>query len=133
MAILFVLASLGLPGLGNFIAEFLVLLGSFRVNVPLTVLATTGLVAATIYSLWIIQRVFHGEKQDDRSLPDFSNREMAIMIVMTIAIITLGLYPQPVFDTAGPALRYTVATHVEEPGKKPEKPLSGVEQPNGND
>ncbi|MEJ2538151.1 MAG: NADH-quinone oxidoreductase subunit M, partial [Calditrichia bacterium] len=59
VGMLFAMASLGLPGLGNFIAEFLTLVGSFQTSVWITILATLGLVAATVYSLRIVQRVFH--------------------------------------------------------------------------
>lgn len=103
--LVFALASLGLPGLGNFIGEFLVLLGAYRVNTVMTVMATAGLVVAAVYSLWIIQRVFHGKREEEAKAADLSAREMSIMAVMIAAIVWLGLYPQPVFDTAGPALR----------------------------
>ncbi|HAM52626.1 MAG TPA: NADH-quinone oxidoreductase subunit M, partial [Nitrospiraceae bacterium] len=104
VGLVFALASLGLPGMGNFVGEFLVLIGTYQINVVMAVLATTGLVAATVYSLWIIQRVFHGQKKEDLKLADFSAREMSVMTVMIAAIVLLGLYPQPVFNTAGPAL-----------------------------
>jgi NADH-quinone oxidoreductase subunit M len=56
----FSLASLGLPGLGNFVGEFLVLLGSFRVSMAATAAAALGLVVAAVYALWIVQRVLQG-------------------------------------------------------------------------
>ncbi|MCL5735013.1 MAG: NADH-quinone oxidoreductase subunit M [Actinobacteria bacterium] len=54
------MAALGLPGLGNFVAEFLILLGTYRVNRPAAIVAAVGLVLATVYALWFVQRVFHG-------------------------------------------------------------------------
>ena len=60
-AMFFAMASLGLPGLGNFVGEVLVLLGAFKANPAIACVATVGLVFATVYSLWIIYRVFHGE------------------------------------------------------------------------
>jgi len=137
MALVFALASLGLPGLGNFVGEFLVLLGSFRSSVTLTALATIGLVFAAIYSLWIIQRVFHGERREERSVTDLSNREMSILMVMAVAIFMLGLYPQPIFRTAGPAVnkvRYAVTIEREkiEEGKS-DGPSIGQGVNNGND
>jgi NADH-quinone oxidoreductase subunit M len=105
IGLVFALASLGLPGTGNFVGEFLVLLGSYRINRPATVLATAGFIAAMVYSLWMIQRVFYGQRREDRKLNDLSIREMSIMAVMTAAIVFLGLYPQPVFNTAGPSLK----------------------------
>jgi NADH-quinone oxidoreductase subunit M len=100
----FAMASLGLPGLGNFVGEFLVLLGVYQANVTLAVLATLGFIVSTIYSLWMIQRAFFGPNQAGWKLPDATTRELAIMAVMIAAIVGLGLYPQPVLDTAQRAL-----------------------------
>jgi len=61
VALFFCIAALGMPGLGNFVGEFLALLGAFQANLPMTVLATFGLIFASVYSLWVIQKVFHGE------------------------------------------------------------------------
>jgi len=103
-ALFFALASLGLPGLGNFVAEFLVLAGLFAVQPAITVLAALGLVTAAVYSLWMIQRTFQGEPDTARSMADFGRREMAAMIAMIVALVWLGLYPQPVIDLAQPVL-----------------------------
>lgn len=54
------MAALGLPALGNFVAEFLILLGTYRVSPSEAIIASVGLVLATVYALWMIQRVFHG-------------------------------------------------------------------------
>ena len=105
VALVFVLASLGLPGLGNFVGEFLVLLGTFRVNAAMAVLASGGFIVAAVYSLWIIQRVFHGQREEATKVADLSGREMSVMTAMIAVILWLGLYPQPVFDVADPALR----------------------------
>jgi NADH-quinone oxidoreductase subunit M len=100
VALLFAMASLGLPGLGNFVAEILILLGAYRANVPMTVLATVGLVAATIYSLWMFQRAFHGPERKTWTLPDLGKREMLVFGALILTIVWLGLYPQPILNTA---------------------------------
>jgi NADH-quinone oxidoreductase subunit M len=100
----FALASLGLPGLGNFIAEFLVLIGIYKINITVTAFATAGLVAATVYSLWMVHVTFFGVNKENRKVPDFSLKEMAVMSVMMIILVLLGLYPQPLIDTAGQSL-----------------------------
>jgi NADH-quinone oxidoreductase subunit M len=100
----FALASLGLPGLGNFVGEFLVLIGTFQTDIILTIVAATGLVFAAIYSLWIIQQTFHGEKRADWKISDLSPRFILIFAVMIIPLVILGLFPQPVIDTAQPAI-----------------------------
>lgn len=102
-ALVFALASLGLPGLGNFVAEFLVLLGAFNVSPEAAILSASGLVLSAIYSLWIIQRVFHGPEKT--AVPDFQRRETATMASMVVIIVWLGLFPQTVLDLFGQTLR----------------------------
>lgn len=102
VTLFFAVASLGLPGLGNFVGEFLVLLGAYRVDVTFTVLAALGLVGATVYALILVQKTFHGEPR--AVLADLGARDMVLMAAMIMIIIGLGLYPQPVLDAAEPAL-----------------------------
>jgi NADH-quinone oxidoreductase subunit M len=103
-ALFFAVASLGLPGLGNFVAEFLVLFGLFAVQPWIAVAAAMGLIGAAIYSLWMIQLTFHGESKQNRKFADFGGREITTMAAMMVALILLGLYPQPIFDMAEPVL-----------------------------
>jgi NADH-quinone oxidoreductase subunit M len=102
--LVFALAGMGLPGLGNFVGEFLILFGVFQVNITIAVLATLGFVFSTVYSLWMIQRVFHGTTQGALKLPALSPRELAVLAVMIAIIAGLGLYPQPVLNTTAPSL-----------------------------
>jgi NADH-quinone oxidoreductase subunit M len=110
IALLFTMASLGLPLLGNFIAEFLILMGAFLVNVPLTAVATLGLVFSALYSLRLMQKVFLGAEKLDTAIKDLSAREMIIMGVLTVAIVMLGIYPQPVLDLVKTVVHGPVAT-----------------------
>ena len=103
-AMFFAMASLGLPGLGNFVAEFLVLLGAFKVAPVLAALSTLGLVGATLYSLWMIQMVFHGPKREEWQIADLKPAELAIVLVLAAALIGLGVYPQPAIDQAAAAI-----------------------------
>jgi NADH-quinone oxidoreductase subunit M len=104
VGLLFALASLGLPGLGNFVGEFLVLAGTYSVSVLMTILAALGLIVSTVYALWLIQVTFHGPNKEGWRLSDFSSREMVMMGSLIIVIVWLGLYPQPMLNTAKPAL-----------------------------
>jgi NADH-quinone oxidoreductase subunit M len=120
MALLFVLASLGLPGLGNFIAEILILTGSFAANQTLTVVAAFGFIAATLYSLRIMQKVFYGKVEKKWEMPDFGIREMIVMVSLAIVIIGLGLFPGSILN----ATRQTVQEVIEKsqsPGALPQK------------
>jgi NADH-quinone oxidoreductase subunit M len=120
-AMVFALASLGLPGLGNFVGEFLVLLGLYRVSVPYAAIATVGFVVATVYSLWMLRRVFFGPNSAGWKLPDLNLREIGIMAVLIAIIVWLGIYPQTVLETSAPAmqaLQQTTSTyqHAQIPG-----------------
>ena len=103
-AMFFAVASLGLPGLGNFVAEFLVLAGLFAVQPWLAALAALGLITAAIYSLWLMQQTFQGAPDEQRQMKDFQGREMLAMGAMIVALLWLGLYPQPILDLAQPVL-----------------------------
>jgi NADH-quinone oxidoreductase subunit M len=103
-ALFFAIASLGLPGLGNFVAEILILLGLFAINPWMAAIAALGLITAAVYSLWMIQLTFQGEPEPGRQLEDFGAREMLAMAAMMMALLWLGLYPQPVLDLAQPVL-----------------------------
>jgi NADH-quinone oxidoreductase subunit M len=108
IGLIFSMASLGLPGLGNFIAELLILIGAFKANILMSCLASIGLIASTIYSLRIVQRVFLGHKNTDWQIDDLTIREKAVQAALIIAIIWLGLFPRPVLNTAKPALLKTL-------------------------
>ncbi len=100
----FVLAAMGLPGLGNFVGEFLILRGAFGVAPLVTIVAAVGLIPAALYSLIAIQRAFHGPVAETRSAVDFGPRENAMMLALAGAIIWLGVYPQPILNVAAPAI-----------------------------
>ena len=103
VTLFFVVASLGMPGLGNFVGEFLVLLGAFQVDVWVTVVAALGIVVAAVYSLALMQRSFQGAAPADaQPIDDFGVRELVVMGLMMIALIWLGIFPQPIFDMAAP-------------------------------
>jgi NADH-quinone oxidoreductase subunit M len=101
-ALIFALASLGLPGLGNFVAEFLILTGSFDVNTAAVCVAAVGLIIAVVYATWIIQRVFHGGPV--ALMKDLSLRELAVMVVLIAPLVILGFYPAPILNTSRPAV-----------------------------
>ncbi len=108
IGMIFSMASLGLPGLGNFIAELLILIGAFKTSILMACLASLGLIAATIYSLRIVQKVFLGKKNSDWELSDLNIREKIVAASMVIVIVWLGLFPKTVFNIAKPALLKTL-------------------------
>ena len=106
MMMFFAMASLGLPGLGNFVGEFLVLQGAYAVSVTFTALAAVGLLAATIYAVWMVQRTFLGPALETPPPADLGRRETWTLAAMVAVILWLGLFPQIVLNTASPALQH---------------------------
>jgi NADH-quinone oxidoreductase subunit M len=100
----FAVASIGLPGLGNFVGEVLILLGTYRVSIGMAVAAAIGIVIATTYGLKLVQRAFHGPNTHSWELPDLHPRERFVMAMMIALLLSLGLYPQPALDTFKPAM-----------------------------
>lgn len=101
ISLFFAAASLGLPGLGNFVGEFLILLGSYPTAPALVSLATIGLVLAVVYSLWMIQKAFFGAPSqhahtDAPAVEALTLRERGLLVLLMIAMLALGVYPQPV-------------------------------------
>lgn len=93
----FAMALMGLPGLGDFVGEFLILLGTYRVSIAMTAVAAGGVLASTLYALKMIQEAFHGPNVHERRLPDLFLREGLALGIMIGSLLWLGLYPQPVF------------------------------------
>jgi len=98
-AMVLAMALVGLPGLVNFVSEFLVLLGTWQVNMLLSILAGLGLVVATVYALRMIQLSFHGSPRETWKVPDLSALETAVLFVMIAALVVLGMFPQPLLRT----------------------------------
>ena len=99
IAMFFAIAALGLPGLGNFVGEFLVLLGTFQVHPIAAIGAGLGMVAAPIYALILLQKSFFGEPNSKLSsgsaqIVDFKTRELLMMGLLIAALIIMGFFPR---------------------------------------
>src|SRR6185437_14596523 len=105
----FALASLGLPGLGDFVGEFLILLGTFRVHMVAAIIAACGVLAATFYALRLVQRAFQGPNLRAWRLPDMAVREALTLGAMIVLLLWLGFYPQPVFHAFSQAANHLPA------------------------
>ncbi len=100
----FALAALGLPGMGNFVAEFLVLLGAFQLFPVLAMVGAGGFILSTVYALRLVQESVHGPNRGLWHLPDLSARELTTLGVLALIILWLGFWPRPVFRIAHPSL-----------------------------
>ncbi len=112
IALFFVIASLGLPGLGNFIGEFLILLGTFKAHPNVAVVAASGLILSAVYSLILMQHAFHGKPREATPLRDLNYRENATLATLMVVLVGLGLYPQPVLDVSRASVQALQAWYV---------------------
>lgn len=108
VGLFFAIASLGLPGMGNFVGEFLVLLATWRISPPIAALGAAGLVLSAVYSLTMVGRAFFGpphagEGADHAPPADFGARHMAVLGLTMALLLVLGTYPQPVLNLSLPA------------------------------
>ena len=92
----FGLASLGLPGLNNFVSEILILVGTFQAYPAVAVIGFFSMVFVLIYALRMIQDAMFGEARREHHLWDVTPREFIVLSSFALLILVLGLYPQPV-------------------------------------
>jgi len=100
------LASVGLPGTSGFIGEILVLVGAYKASSSLAFFAATGLVLGATYMLWLYRRVVFGraEKGEVIRMPALTNREIGILVPLTIFILWFGVYPASLLDILNPVI-----------------------------
>ncbi len=92
----FMLASVALPGTSGFVGEFLALVGAYQVSRWVAVLAATGVVLAPAYMLWLYRRVIFGPltKEHLKDILDLSGREIAVFAPMILVVMVMGIYPE---------------------------------------
>ncbi len=111
-----VLASAGLPGLNGFVGEFLILLGAFKstlVGSPaLIALATTGVILAAVYLLWMVYKTFFGEltNEANRAMADVNGREFVLMAPLVALMLIMGFAPTPFLQQTAPTTDFLLET-----------------------
>lgn len=107
LSLFFAVANLGMPGTGNFVGEFMILFGSFQAVPVTTVIATFGVVFASVYSLAMFHRAYFGKAQSeisDKQLRGMTAREFSIILFLAALLVLLGIFPQPILDTSHAAM-----------------------------
>ena len=114
--IIFVLGALGLPGTTGFIGEFLVLLGAFKINYTVAILASTGVVLCAAYMLWMAKRVVFGKTNNTivSKLKDINYLEASILIVLCLVSLVFGFYPEPLLNTMDISVNGIIENHQNE-------------------
>ena len=117
LSLIVVLSSMGLPGLNGFVGEFTILLGSMGAEslAPrpwiFTAFATTGVILAAVYLLWMFQRVFMGpaETKEVKGLRDMNRGELVIMLSFLLFIFWIGIAPSLYFHLMDSSVSALVA------------------------
>ena len=111
----FMLATMGLPGLNGFISEYLILIGAFTTHTWWALAGTVGVVGSAVYWLWAYQRAFHGPVASaDAGLSDVSQRERLVLWPIVAIVVALGVFPSPVLNRIAPSVQHITAS--ETPG-----------------
>ncbi|MEO6423229.1 MAG: NADH-quinone oxidoreductase subunit M, partial [Candidatus Nitrotoga sp.] len=95
--VLFAMANVGLPGTSGFVGEFLVIMGSVKVNFWYAFAAAGILIFGAAYTLWMVKRVIFGavDSQHVEQLTDITLREKLMFVILALTVLGMGLYPQP--------------------------------------
>ena len=95
------MGTLGLPGTSGFIGEFLILVGAFKVNYLVAIIASIGVILAAAYILWLYKRIIFGklENNEIKKIKDVNLAEGSILTMLCAAIIFFGFYPEPLLET----------------------------------
>jgi NADH-quinone oxidoreductase subunit M len=106
LAVFFAMANCGLPGTAGFVGEWMVILGTVKVNFWIAALAATTLVFGAGYTLWMVKRVYFGDIANDevRALKDINARELLALGLLAAATLYLGLHPKPFTDAMNPSV-----------------------------
>ena len=105
----FAMASMGLPGLNNFVGEILILVGIFSAWPVIGILSFAGLVLAVVYTLRMVQDSLFGEPRQEQVIPDITVREGCILAMLAVPILFIGLHPGPVLRLLEPPVQHLLA------------------------
>jgi NADH-quinone oxidoreductase subunit M len=105
------LASIALPGMAGFVAEFMVLTGTFQVYKIPAIIATLAIILAAVYMLWLYQRVFTGtENKDSKNIVDLNKKQVLILSPIVVLTVLFGFYPAPIIKIAETTIANTMTS-----------------------
>ena len=109
---IFTLGALGLPGTSGFIGEFLVLIGVFKKNILVAMIASIGVILGAAYMLWLYKRVVFGNLTENlKDMLDLKNYEIAILVILSIPIIFFGFYPEPLINSFEASIEHLLVNY----------------------
>ena len=110
---IFMLASVGLPGTSGFVGEFLIIVGAFEANSWVALLAASGMVLGAAYMLWLYRRVIFGivTKLDLKQMTDMNWREKLVFAPLIVLVLWMGIYPASFLDIMAPSVEKLIADY----------------------
>tara|TARA_E500000331_G_scaffold331656_1_gene354169 strand:+ start:1954 stop:3459 length:1506 start_codon:yes stop_codon:yes gene_type:complete len=98
---IFTLGGVGIPGTSGFVGEFLILMGAFKKNILVAMIASLGVIIAAAYMLWMYKRVVFGTitKENLKNLSDLNKSEILILVSLAVLTIFFGFYPEPLVNS----------------------------------
>jgi NADH-quinone oxidoreductase subunit M len=110
---IFMLASVGLPGTSGFVGEFLVIVGVFQVNTWVALLMASGMVLGAAYMLYLYRRVIFGKltKQHLMTIKDLNLREKAIFAPLILLVLWMGIYPVSFIDVMSASVENLIGNY----------------------
>lgn len=106
------MASIALPGLSGFVPEYLVLIGTYSVSVPLALFAVPGIVLAAMYILWPYQKMFTGPKEPSlEGVPDMTGIEKVVVTPLLVGMLVLGIWSAPLVGSMTQVSEANVANY----------------------
>jgi NADH-quinone oxidoreductase subunit M len=99
------LAMLAMPGSANFVGEFLILLGVFESKLAIAIIASIGVILASVYALRMYIRSMHNRQGPAVTSFDLSLRDAVVIVPLVLAILAFALFPQRALDAGEPAVQ----------------------------
>ncbi len=98
------LATLAMPGSANFVGEFFILLGVFESKLAVAIIASTGVVLASVYALRLYIRSMHNRQGPAVTSFDLSLRDALVLVPLVLAVLAFAVYPQLALEAGEPAV-----------------------------
>jgi len=116
------LATVGLPGLSQFVSEILVLISAFDYAWYAGAVAVTGIVLSAVYMLWAYQRMMTGPDVPEGDTSDLNGRELLVVTPLMVGLVLFGFYPAPLLDVSNPTV-YALLDGTGVPDDGPDVPI----------
>jgi NADH-quinone oxidoreductase subunit M len=95
-------ANLAMPGSSNFVGEFLILLGVFNSKIVIAIVAFTGVVLASVYTLRLFIAAMHNRVAPNAESRELSLTDAVVLVPLVAVILFLAVYPQFVLKRTSP-------------------------------